>query len=111
MSSEVELAEIKGLLVGIREDVTETKKDISHIKNNDKDKLHRLAVLESYNEKDTIWREGHIRANQKFMKETNEKISKIDKKVDDAIKDEKNWRIATLVAFALVGFDIVLKFV
>lgn len=106
--SESDISEIKGLMVGMKEDITEIKKDIIHIRDNDKDKRERIKALETHRENDIKWREGHIEANQKYMKQTNESIIdlkneiKEDKKLIENQKKDRNT-LAIGVVTSLVG--------
>jgi hypothetical protein len=74
MSNE-DIVEFRGLLVGMKEDIGEIKKDIIYIKSNDKEKVQRIRSLETHHENDMELRKGHIKANQKFREDTNIKIN------------------------------------
>jgi hypothetical protein len=102
----VEIAEIKGLLIGIKEDTEEMKKDIIHIKNNDKDKIQRISKLETEQELLEKWRTGHIQAN----KETKKEVDQLDQKLDDYINSENKWGVGIIVTLALALFDLAVRF-
>jgi len=69
---DVEVAEIRGLLTGINNNIKEIKEDIKKIESNDSDKLQRISKTEAEVNALNLWREHHIQDNDetKTMLET-----------------------------------------
>lgn len=105
-----EVGRMQGLLEGLDKKIDDIKKDIIHIKNNDKDKLERIAKIE----KELIvlekWREGHIDANKQARTDSQKAITELKKEFEDFKKEEMIWRIGMIVTFALVILELIKVF-
>lgn len=94
------------------------RKDIIHIKNNDKDKLQRLAKLETEQKLLEKWREGHIKANQMTNKQIKyaekdfeEKIGELKSELEKYQKGTNNWLNRILVAIIILFIGVLIDLV
>lgn len=101
-----DIAEIRGILMGYKDDLNEIKEDIKEIKNNDKNKLERITRLETESQTMEKWREGHIKANKKHK----EKFEEFKKQYFQDKDTESKWRVAMVIAIVLALFDLVTRF-
>lgn len=115
---ESELGRMQGILEGVDKKIDNMRKDIIHIKNNDKDKLQRLAKLETEQKLLEKWREGHIKANQMTNKQVKytekdfeEKIGEIKSELEKYQKGTNNWLNRILVAIIILFIGVLIDLI
>lgn len=82
------------------------KEDIKDIKNNDKDKLERITILETESHTLDKWGEGHITANVKHREE----FAAFKRQYFRDKDAEAKWRVMIVIAIILALFDMVTRF-
>jgi len=110
---ESEMGRVQGILEGVDKKIDHMRKDIIHIKNNDKDKLQRLATLETEQKILEKWRDGHIKANQRTNKQMKlseenfeEKVGELRSELGKYQKGTNNWLNRILVAIIILFIGV-----
>ncbi|OQD59022.1 hypothetical protein MBBAR_6c01320 [Methanobrevibacter arboriphilus JCM 13429 = DSM 1125] len=104
--AEIDIAEIRGILKGVDNKLDTMQKDIIHIKNNDKEKLQRIAKIETEQKLLEKWENEHIEIN----KDTKKEFNRIDQKLNRYISSENKWRVGIIITLTLALFDLVTRF-